>query len=246
MLQCFMIIKEKAYTKLVLLSIILSFYCTGIPFFEFIDRRLREISVIDLTFIERFTVGVLWATDIFIRTLLILYMLVSDSEGAGIVIAVVWLVGMTCLTYVFPWGEGKGTLSMLGSFLFVFLCVGLLIISSLSKGQIASSLMRGLETCFRFVISIVVAGTLYQRGEIHLWQLIVFLFMALMFGCLQFYLYIHLQLDDDLQYSGHRINLGNCRDKCAEVSLICSENDRVAKADEDLELVEGLGRAIKP
>jgi len=81
-LQCFVTIKEKTYTKLELFSILLSCYCTGIPFVEFIDRRLREKKITNMTVIERVILVVLWAADVFIRILPILYMLVSDSVGA--------------------------------------------------------------------------------------------------------------------------------------------------------------------
>jgi len=154
----------------------------------------------------------------------------------------VWVAGMIFLTYVSPWEEGKGILSMFGSCLYVVICAGLLVISSLSKGQIKSSRMRALETCFRVFLSIAVAVTLCYRGEIHPWQLSVFLFVALMFGSLQCYLYMKLQLDDDLQYCGRRISFGLCMRKWVKDSLICSENDQNVEENEELGLAIGLGR----
>jgi len=104
-LQCFVSIKEKTYTKLELFSILLSCYCTGIPLVEFIDRRLRKEKITNMTVIEHVILVVLWAADVFIRILPILYMLVSDSVGAWCVIATVWVAGMIFLTYVSPWEE---------------------------------------------------------------------------------------------------------------------------------------------
>jgi len=198
-LQAFMMVKDQKYGYFPLASISLSFLCTGIPVSEFVNIFDKDFNMNSIT---RLIFVLSWASDMFVRSLPLVYLLVHYSCYGVVAVVVIWIVEMI---FIWKFVEDKLVASVIGGIS--------LLISSLVK-IVKAKATHGLETLVRFTLSMAVAVLLYCLGIIRSWQLGVFCAVAFFTGVIHVYVFYHMKdLGSHIMYDGYRLDFkGFCND----------------------------------